>query len=147
MGYQRNEYNWCAMNRIIGDNQCTILFHVDYLKSSHVGPADISSVLSGIDAEYGRIEKWPSRGGKFINTSGWPLITPRLARYYSRWFTTLERCLTILHNTWRRNQPHLLRITSFTMQDATKFSQANTDIFHHFVAQLLYILNSARPDI
>ena len=32
-------------------------------------------------------------------------------------------------------------------EDATKISQADTDIFHHFVAQLLYLSDRARPDI
>ena len=32
-------------------------------------------------------------------------------------------------------------------EDATKLSQADTDIFHHFVAQLLYLLKRERPDI
>ena len=31
--------------------------------------------------------------------------------------------------------------------DATKLSQADADIFHHFVAQLIYLSKRARPDI
>ena len=50
MGYQRNEYDWCVMNKIIDNKQCTIFCHVDDLKTSHVEPAIVSSVLSDIDA-------------------------------------------------------------------------------------------------
>ena len=32
-------------------------------------------------------------------------------------------------------------------EDATKLSQADADIFNHFVAQLLYLSKRARPDI
>ena len=32
-------------------------------------------------------------------------------------------------------------------EDATKLSQADADLFHHFVAQLLYLSKRARPDI
>ena len=32
-------------------------------------------------------------------------------------------------------------------EDATKISQADADIFHYFVAQLLYLSKRARPDI
>ena len=32
-------------------------------------------------------------------------------------------------------------------EDATKLSQANTDFFHHFVVQILYLSKIARPDI
>ena len=32
-------------------------------------------------------------------------------------------------------------------EDATKLSQTDADLFHHFVAQILYLSNRARPDI
>ena len=32
-------------------------------------------------------------------------------------------------------------------EDATKLSQANADLFHHFMAQLIYISKRERPDI
>ena len=33
MGYQRNEYDWCVMNKIIDNKQCTILRNIDDLKT------------------------------------------------------------------------------------------------------------------
>ena len=32
-------------------------------------------------------------------------------------------------------------------EDATKLPQSDADLFHHFVAQLLYLSNRSRPDI
>ena len=55
MGYQRNEYDWCVMNKIIDDKQCPILWNVDDLNTSHVDPVIVYSVLSYIDAKYGKI--------------------------------------------------------------------------------------------
>ena len=52
------------MNKIIDDNHCTILQHVDYLKTSHVDPANLSSILADIDAEYGKITKITITRGK-----------------------------------------------------------------------------------
>ena len=57
MGYQRNEYDCYVMNKIIDNKQCTILWHVYELKTSHIEPAVVSSVLADIDAEYGKIIK------------------------------------------------------------------------------------------
>ena len=76
MEYQINYYDWCVMNKIIDNKQCTILWYVDDLKTSHVDPAVVSSVLADIDAEYGKIVCW----AKYINTLGRPLIAPRLVR-------------------------------------------------------------------
>ena len=55
MGYQRNENDWFVMNKIIDDIKCTVLWQVDDLKTSHVDPAVISSIIADIDAEYGKI--------------------------------------------------------------------------------------------
>ena len=35
----------------------------------------------------------------------------------------------------------------YIAEDTTKLSQAYIDIFHHFVAQLLYLSKRARPEI
>ena len=64
MGYQRNEYDWCVMENIIDNKQCTIIWHVDDLNTSHVEPAVFSSVLADIDAEYGKIAKMTIMKGK-----------------------------------------------------------------------------------
>ena len=52
------------MSKIVDDNKCTILWHVDDLNTSHVDPAVISSVLAGIYAEYGKIAKMTITRGK-----------------------------------------------------------------------------------
>ena len=52
------------MENIVDDKQCTILWHVDDLKTSHVDPAVIYSVLAGINAEYGKITKMTIMRGK-----------------------------------------------------------------------------------
>ena len=64
MGYQINEYGRCITNKIIDYKQCTILWYVDDLKTSHVDPAVVSRILADIDAEYGKIAKMTNTRGK-----------------------------------------------------------------------------------
>ena len=52
------------MNNIIDNKQYIILWHVDDLKTSHVDPAVVSSVLADIDAEYRKISKMTITRGK-----------------------------------------------------------------------------------
>ena len=52
------------MNKIIDKKQCTILWHVDDLKTSHFEPAVVSSVHTEIDAEYAKISKMTITRGK-----------------------------------------------------------------------------------
>ena len=70
MGYQRNEYYWCVINKIIENKQCIILWNVDDLKTSHVDPDVIYSVISEIDAEYGNIVKMTTMRGKLYKYLG-----------------------------------------------------------------------------
>ena len=70
MGYQINEYDWCVINKIIDKKQCTILWHVADLKTSHVNPAVVSRVLADIDAEYGKIAKTTITWGKVYKYLG-----------------------------------------------------------------------------
>ena len=67
MGYQRNEYDCCVMNKIIENKQCTVLWHVDDLKKSHVNPAVVFRFL---DAEYGKIAKMSITWGKVYKYLG-----------------------------------------------------------------------------
>ena len=46
MGYQRNEYDWCVMKNITDNKKCTILWHDNYLKTSHVDPAVVSGAFA-----------------------------------------------------------------------------------------------------
>ena len=64
MGYHTNEYVWCVMNNIIDNHHCTRLWHVYDLKTSHVELAIISSVLTDVDSEYGKINKMTITRGK-----------------------------------------------------------------------------------
>ena len=57
MGYQRNEYYWFLMNKIVKGKQCTILWNVDELKLLQVDSYIVSSIISSFDAEYGNISK------------------------------------------------------------------------------------------
>ena len=50
IGYHRNKYDRCVMNKIIKVKQCNILWYVGDLKMQHVHSNIVSSVLSDIGA-------------------------------------------------------------------------------------------------
>ena len=64
MRYQRNEYDWCVMNNIMDKKQCTIIWYINDLKTSHVDPAVISRFIADIDAESWKIAKMTIMRGK-----------------------------------------------------------------------------------
>ena len=115
MRYQRNEYDWCVMKKIVDNKQCTILWHVDDLKTSQFNPAIISSVFADIDAEYLKVAKMTITRGKVNKYLGMTIdysLTDKLILSISDY---IVKCLKISQNTQRGNQPHLLQTTSLTL--------------------------------
>jgi hypothetical protein len=51
-GYEPNPYDWCVMNKMVNRKQCTVLWHVDDLKMSHIDPKVIDELIVDIDRDY-----------------------------------------------------------------------------------------------
>ena len=66
MGYRRNEYDWCFRKNIEG-KQYTIPWHVDDMNIFHVVSNILSSIISGIGEEHGKISRMTITRGKIKN--------------------------------------------------------------------------------
>ena len=64
LGFERNDYDWCVVNKIINGKQCTIMWHVDDLTISHVDPDIITGIINGLSAKYGCMMPLPINLGK-----------------------------------------------------------------------------------
>jgi hypothetical protein len=53
-GFIINPYDFCVANKIIDGKQCTIVWHVDDLKISHVDPNAVTTIISLLDQTYGQ---------------------------------------------------------------------------------------------
>jgi hypothetical protein len=53
-GFEINPYDWCIANRFINNSQCTIVWHVDDLKISHVDPDVVTSVIGKLSEAFGK---------------------------------------------------------------------------------------------
>jgi Reverse transcriptase (RNA-dependent DNA polymerase) len=51
-GFVANPYDSCIINKIINGTQCTILWHVDNLKISHIDPNVVISVINQLLDEF-----------------------------------------------------------------------------------------------
>lgn len=53
-GFEINPYDWCVTDKVINGKQCTILWHVDDLKISHVMSQVVTDVIHMIDEKFGK---------------------------------------------------------------------------------------------
>jgi hypothetical protein len=56
MGFEVNPYDVCVINKEINGKQCTILWHADDLKISHVDPGVVTNTIAKIEAVFGTID-------------------------------------------------------------------------------------------
>jgi hypothetical protein len=54
LGFKVNPYDSCVVNKIIDGKQCTILWHVDDLKLSHVKQEVLENIAEKINDKYGQ---------------------------------------------------------------------------------------------
>jgi len=54
MGFELNPYDACVANKMINGEQCTILWHVDDLKISHVDSKVNDMILDKLNERYGK---------------------------------------------------------------------------------------------
>jgi hypothetical protein len=52
-GFVLNPYDWCVANKTTNGKQCTIVWHVDDLKISHVDPEVVTSVIEDLSSVFG----------------------------------------------------------------------------------------------
>ena len=55
MGFKRNSYDSCVLNKNIHGSQYTIMFHVDDLKLSHTSEEVLTTIIQALDKNYGGI--------------------------------------------------------------------------------------------
>ena len=136
------------MNKIIDNKQCTILCHVDDLKTSNVDPSVVYSVPADIDAEYGKIAKVTITRGKVHKYLRMTIDYSSPSKVIFLMIDYIEKMLDDIPEDMKgESSPpaahHLFEIS----KDATKLSQSYAELFHNFVAQLLYLSKRVRPDI
>ena len=54
LGFKVNPYKWCVMNKDFEGKQCTIGWHVDDLKISHVDKKIVNLIISKLQETYGK---------------------------------------------------------------------------------------------
>jgi hypothetical protein len=54
LGFTINPYDRCVVNKMIKGKQCTIIWHVDDLKLSHVRQIVLKDITKKLNAKYGQ---------------------------------------------------------------------------------------------
>jgi len=148
-GYVINPYDWCVANKVIDGKQCTIVWHVDDLKISHVSPDVVTGVIEQLNLEFGALSPLTVTRGKVHDYLGMTLdySTPGKVRitmsdYIANMLDDLPDDMDGVAATPAANCLFEVNTSNLELLD-----QETKDMFHTNVAKLLFLSKQARPDI
>jgi hypothetical protein len=149
-GFTSNPYDSCVMNKTINGKQCTILWHVDDLKISHVDPEVVTEVIELLEKEFGKeAPLTKTRGhvheylGMTIDFSSIGKVRLSMIGYIDEMLEAIPELTSNQGECATPASDHLFTVNA----DAEKLNTDDANMFHHNTAKLLFLCKRARPDI
>lgn len=147
-GFELNPYDWCVANKQINGKQCTILWHVDDLKISHVDKNVVTEIIKWLEEEFGKESPLTVRRGREHDYLGMVLDYSECNKVKIRMEGYIENMLNDMPDDMEGEAVtpaanHLFEVN----QNGTKLDETASEFFHHVVAQLLFLCKRGRPDL
>ena len=149
-GFDRNPYDMCTMNKIINGKQCTIMWHVDDLKISHVEKQVMENVLKDLNEEFGKESPLTMNLDPVHEYVGMTIDYSEKGKVKFSMFEYVEDILHGLPDDLKSNRTFTTPAADhlFTIDESKPpLPEDRADRFHRIVAKLLFIAKRARPDI
>jgi hypothetical protein len=147
-GFTPNPYDHCAMNKEINGLQCTILWHVDDLKISHVDPDVVTSVITQLEEVFGKEAPLTIRRGSVHNYLGMTVDFSKPKKLELIMSDYVKKMLADLPPDMDGESPTpaSLHLFDFDPDSPNKLLDKPTlEFFHHNVAKLLFLCKRANP--
>jgi hypothetical protein len=147
-GFEINPYDWCVANKTINGKQCTILWHVDDLKISHIDPDVNTDIIEMIDNEFGKEAPLTITRGRIHDYLGMTLDFSEQGKVKVKMLDYVEKMLKDLPDEMAGEAPTPAANHLFAVDDnQTKVSEIKAQFFHTYVAKALFLCKRARPDL
>ena len=153
-GFKINPYDFCVANKTINGKQCTIVWHVDDLKISHVDANVVTDILKQLDEKYGQeIVNGKKAGisitrGKIHDYLGMTLdytedgfVKIDMVEYIAKCLADLPERMQGKANTPAADDLFIIDV------DSELLDKKGSEFFHSKVAQILFLGKRGRPDL
>ena len=147
-GFTINPYNQCMANKIINCKQCTIVWHVDDLKISHVKKNVIDGIIKCLNKKFGKESPLTTTSGKVLKYLGLTLDYTKNGKVKISMYEYIKKLIEgapedMLGTAKMPASGHLFMISP----DCEKLPKKTVQMLHHIVAKLLYLCRRTRQDI
>jgi len=149
LGFAVNPYDECVANKMIDGKQCTVLWHVDDLKISHVSEAVVDSIISALNSKYGKTDKLTETSGKIHPFLGMSLDFSEKGKFSVKMIDYVNSIITGCPEEFGEGTAVTPATNNLFQTDPNdkKLDPEQADRFHTEVARLLFLCKRARPDI
>jgi nanoRNase/pAp phosphatase (c-di-AMP/oligoRNAs hydrolase) len=149
-GFELNPYDECVANKSINGTQCTIVWHVDDLKISHVDPQVVSDVIEILQQKYGTVDAplTVCRGmthdylGMTLDYTVPGKVVINMDHYVNDFLDDVPADM----RSGTSSTPAAAYLYDVNV-NAEKLNQEQIEIFHTITAKLLFLSKRARPDL
>ena len=148
-GFEVNPYDWCVVNKVINGKQCTIGWHVDDLKISHVDKAVVEEIITKMNDRYGKESPISVHRGPIQEYLGMTIDYTKKGKVSFSMPQYIEDLLRECPDSIMKGPSstpaagHLFQVN----ENAEKLSAMDAVLYHHLVAKLLYLGKRTRPDL
>jgi len=147
-GFKINEYDQCVVNKIIKGKQCTIIWHVDNLKISHVDKRVGEDILKQLTTKFGQDAPLTACRGKILDYLGMKIDYRRKGKVTFSMENYIKQILEEAPYDMEGIAKTPATCHLFNVNDgAKKLSEEKAQLFHHMVAKLLYLCHRTQQDI
>jgi hypothetical protein len=147
-GFTINPYDWCVANKMINGKQCTILWHVNDMKISHVNEETNTDIIKLINDEFGEDAPLTITRGKVHDYLGMTLDYSEAGKVKIKMIDYGDKMLADLPDEMNGEAPSPAANHLFTVDDSQeKVSEEKAQFFHTYVAKTLFLCKRARPDL
>eukprot|EP00978_Attheya_sp_CCMP212_P044734 scaffold320412_cov39-Attheya_sp.AAC.1 len=134
---------------MINGKQCTIVWHVDNIKISHVDSKAVTSVIDQLQDAFGTETPITVKRGKFHDYLGMTLDFSSPGKVRVTMIDYIKNMLADLPSDMdgaaaTAAPTHLFEVN---ITDPIMLDEDNATLFHHNVAKLLFLCKRACPDI
>jgi hypothetical protein len=148
LGFTVNPYDSCVVNKLINGKQCTIIWHVDDLKLSHVDQNVLEGVVKKLNAKYGQEDPLVVHRGKVHEYLGMTIDYSEDGKVKFMMTDYVKGILDEAPDDMNGFAVTPAASNLFTVrEDAGKLDDAQSDEYHRLTAKLLYLCKRARPDL
>jgi Reverse transcriptase (RNA-dependent DNA polymerase) len=147
-GFETNPYDPCVANMMVDGKQCTVLWHVDDLKISHVSKDVVEDVLKKLNKVFGKESPLTVNRATKHDYLGMQLEYAPKGKVQVTMFDYIEGMLNELPKDMDgiASSPaanHLFEVS----ETPVALDKLTSEMFHHFTAKLLFLCKRARPDL